>query len=45
MGYRMFFVWVLISAVPALVMARFVPIEGSKAETAEASRAFAEADR
>jgi PAT family beta-lactamase induction signal transducer AmpG len=44
MGYRMFFVWVLISAVPALVMARFVPIGGAKAETAQPSPAFAEAD-
>jgi hypothetical protein len=25
-GYRNFFVWVLISAVPALLLARFVPI-------------------
>jgi PAT family beta-lactamase induction signal transducer AmpG len=28
LGYRMFFVWVLISAIPALVLSRFVPIRG-----------------
>lgn len=44
MGYRMFFVWVLISAIPALVMARFVPIGRSKAEATQPRRAFAEAD-
>ena len=44
MGYRMFFVWVLISAIPALVMARFVPIGRSKADATQPSRAFVEAD-
>jgi MFS transporter, PAT family, beta-lactamase induction signal transducer AmpG len=29
-GYRHFFLWVLISAVPAMVLARFVPIHGSQ---------------
>jgi PAT family beta-lactamase induction signal transducer AmpG len=28
LGYRRFFIWVLISAIPALVLARFVPIRG-----------------
>ncbi len=28
LGYRMFFIWVLISAIPALVLSRFVPIRG-----------------
>jgi len=28
LGYRKFFIWVLISAIPALVLARFVPIGG-----------------
>lgn len=27
-GYRAFFVWVLISAIPALILSRFVPIRG-----------------
>jgi len=27
-GYRNFFLWALISAIPSLVMARFVPIRG-----------------
>jgi PAT family beta-lactamase induction signal transducer AmpG len=31
-GYQKFFVWVLIAAVPALVMARFIPI-GARAES------------
>ncbi|HJT52918.1 MAG TPA: MFS transporter, partial [Candidatus Angelobacter sp.] len=44
MGYRMFFVWVLISALPALLMARFVPIGRSNAEATQASQAFAEVD-
>ena len=30
-GYRNFFVWVLISAVPALLLARFVPIGSAAA--------------
>ena len=28
LGYRNFFVWVLVSAVPALILSRFVPIRG-----------------
>ena len=28
LGYEKFFIWVLIAAVPALVMARFIPIRG-----------------
>jgi len=30
-GYQHFFVWVLISALPAMVLSRFVPIHGSQA--------------
>ena len=30
-GYQHFFVWVLISAVPAMILARFVPIRGGRA--------------
>jgi MFS transporter, PAT family, beta-lactamase induction signal transducer AmpG len=41
-GYRHFFIWVLISAVPALILSRFVPIRGGAEktveETAEAAR-------
>ena len=37
LGYERFFLWVLISAVPAMVMARFVPIHGTTAEDAEAA--------
>lgn len=46
MGYQKFFVWVLISAVPALIMARFIPLSsgGSKAK-AEPESVFADADR
>jgi PAT family beta-lactamase induction signal transducer AmpG len=28
LGYRSFFIWVLISAIPALILSRFVPIRG-----------------
>jgi PAT family beta-lactamase induction signal transducer AmpG len=28
LGYRTFFIWVLVSAVPALILSRFVPIRG-----------------
>jgi PAT family beta-lactamase induction signal transducer AmpG len=31
-GYQHFFVWVLISALPAMVLSRFVPIHGSHAQ-------------
>ena len=31
-GYEHFFIWVLISAVPAMIMARFVPIRGGRVE-------------
>jgi len=30
-GYQKFFVWVLIAAIPALAMARFIPIGGANA--------------
>ena len=37
LGYERFFLWVLISAIPAMVLSRFVPIHGSKvAESGEA---------
>jgi len=29
LGYRRFFIWVLISTIPALILARFIPIRGS----------------
>ena len=29
LGYQHFFLWVLISAVPAMILAKFVPIRGS----------------
>ncbi|HVG91342.1 MAG TPA: MFS transporter, partial [Alphaproteobacteria bacterium] len=32
-GYQKFFVWVLIAAIPALAMARFIPIGSASAET------------
>jgi PAT family beta-lactamase induction signal transducer AmpG len=42
-GYRNFFVWVLISAVPALILSRFVPIRGGAKtvveETAQTAKA------
>ncbi len=28
LGYRKFFIWVLISAIPALILARFIPVRG-----------------
>ncbi len=34
LGYRTFFIWVLISAVPALILSRFVPIRGGAAAEA-----------
>ncbi len=34
-GYEHFFLWVLISAVPAMILARFVPIHGPQAGDAE----------
>ncbi len=30
LGYEHFFLWVLISAIPAMILARFVPIRGAK---------------
>ena len=39
-GYRHFFIWVLIAAIPALLLARFVPVRaGTPAATAEAAEA------
>jgi PAT family beta-lactamase induction signal transducer AmpG len=31
-GYHKFFLWVMIAAIPALVMDRFIPIRGASAE-------------
>ncbi len=44
LGYRRFFIWVLISAIPALILARFVPIRGADAakQLAEAPPTLAE---
>jgi PAT family beta-lactamase induction signal transducer AmpG len=28
LGYRKFFIWVLISSIPALILSRFIPIRG-----------------
>jgi MFS transporter, PAT family, beta-lactamase induction signal transducer AmpG len=36
LGYRNFFVWVLVSALPALVLARFIPLGSRAAEAAAA---------
>ncbi len=41
-GYRNFFVWVLISSLPALVLARFVPIRGGAGQAAGQSAARSE---
>jgi MFS transporter, PAT family, beta-lactamase induction signal transducer AmpG len=40
LGYRRFFIWALLSAIPALILARFIPIRGglssaSRTQTAE----------
>jgi PAT family beta-lactamase induction signal transducer AmpG len=35
LGYRKFFVWVLISSVPALILSRFIPIGRGAVETAQ----------
>jgi MFS transporter, PAT family, beta-lactamase induction signal transducer AmpG len=32
LGYRHFFVWVLISAMPAVILSRFIPIRGGQTE-------------
>lgn len=42
-GYRAFFIWVLISAVPALILSRFIPIRKPGAEPAEARAVEAQA--
>lgn len=41
LGYQKFFVWVLISALPALIMAHFIPIGGVSPEGREATSAEA----
>ena len=43
-GYQKFFIWVLIAAVPALVMARFIPIGGSTEPKPTPAKAFAESE-
>jgi MFS transporter, PAT family, beta-lactamase induction signal transducer AmpG len=44
-GYQKFFIWVLVAAVPALVMARFIPIGAANTETqATPPKAFAEGE-
>ena len=35
LGYRKFFIWVLISAIPALILARFIPIRGATSRANE----------
>jgi PAT family beta-lactamase induction signal transducer AmpG len=40
-GYQNFFIWVLISAIPALILARFIPIRGAAAQTPEPAAAQA----
>jgi PAT family beta-lactamase induction signal transducer AmpG len=40
LGYPHFFVWVLVSALPAIVLSRFIPIRGGEA----AKPAWAAAD-
>jgi PAT family beta-lactamase induction signal transducer AmpG len=39
LGYRKFFVWVLISSVPALILSRFIPIGRQIAKEREAQPA------
>jgi PAT family beta-lactamase induction signal transducer AmpG len=36
-GYRNFFIWVVMASIPALILARFIPIRGGKTavETAD----------
>jgi PAT family beta-lactamase induction signal transducer AmpG len=29
-GYRNFFIWVVLASIPALILARFIPIRGGK---------------
>ena len=36
LGYEHFFLWVLISAIPAMILARFVPIHGPRPAMADA---------
>jgi MFS transporter, PAT family, beta-lactamase induction signal transducer AmpG len=43
-GYQKFFVWVLIAAIPALLMARFIPIGGGAEPKPAPAKAFAEAE-
>ncbi len=43
LGYRNFFIWVLISAIPALILSRFIPIRGGA--TAPATAKAAEPER
>jgi PAT family beta-lactamase induction signal transducer AmpG len=43
-GYQKFFVWVLIAAIPALAMARFIPIGSGTEPSAPPTKAFAEGE-
>ncbi len=43
-GYQKFFIWVLIAAIPALLMARFIPIGGGAEPEPAPAKAFAEAE-
>lgn len=38
LGYRHFFIWVLLSAIPALILSRVVPIRGGQSQPEPASR-------
>ena len=31
-GYKSFFIWVVLASIPALILARFIPIHGGKSE-------------
>ncbi len=43
LGYRNFFIWVLLAAIPVLVMSRFVPIHGAPAAPVDTALAEARA--
>lgn len=42
LGYRKFFIWVLLSSIPALILARFIPIRGAATTTSEEAPATAD---
>jgi MFS transporter, PAT family, beta-lactamase induction signal transducer AmpG len=43
LGYRHFFIWVLLSAIPALILSRVIPIRGGQSQPAEPAPRPAEA--